>query len=1075
MENKQSELKQTKPQEKHEEFHLEEKESISFPEMEQEILAFWDEKKIFEKSLEASRNRPPYIFYDGPPFATGLPHHGHLVSSTLKDIVPRYFTMKGYYVHRRFGWDCHGLPIEQEIDKKFNMSAQEFVKKNGIAAYNDECRSIVLRFTKEWEKTIRRLGRWVDFINNYKTMDLSFMESVWWVFKELWNQGLVYRGEKVVPFSTAFGTVLSNFEANQNYQEVQDPAITILFRLKGPKAFDSGLPVYLSAWTTTPWTLPSNLSLCVHQDIEYVKVKDKDKNIIFYLAKDRFEGHYGKKYKLEVLESIRGKELEGQEYEPLFPFFEKLASEGAFKVMLDDYVTTSDGTGIVHQAPAFGEDDYRVMKRYGFKSIVCPVDDHGKFTAEVSEWASMYVKDADKLIIRKLKEEGKLYEQSTLVHSYPFCYRTDTPLIYRAISSWYVDVEKIKENLINANQEIHWVPDHIKNGRFGKWLEGARDWSISRNRIWGTPIPIWLNEKNGKYLCIGSIEELASLSGTKVSDLHREHVDKISFRIPGEDGDYHRIPEVLDCWFESGSMPYAQLHYPFENYELFHKTFPAEYIAEGLDQTRGWFYTLTVLSAALFKRPAFKNVIVNGLVLANDGKKMSKRLKNYTPPDELMESFGADALRLFLINSGLVRGEELRFSDEGVKDMVRRALLPWFNSFKFFKTYAEIDQWNPSEHLHFGENILDQWIISRLQTLIISVSKEMDAYHLYNVVPALFIFIEELTNWYIRLNRRRFWDEGLSNDKKSAYSTLYTALKTLSTLMAPFTPFLSEHIYLELKKLGGATKESVHLESYPTPKMQLINQNLEEAAERMMQIILLGRQRRNQVQIKVKTPLRKLLIIHKDELALNEIRCKLAPYIQGELNIKSIEYSLEEERFIRLYAKPNAPLLGKRFGKEFARFRALIEKLGSKEVAMLEAGGEILLEGEKFNASDILVYREPIGNDVEIISNRFITMKLDSKLDQELIDEGTAREIVNRIQRMRKEMNFHVSDRIEISAQGDSELVNVIKKHEEYIKQETLTGVVHYIDSVIPEGSAGVFHFSHEKDEKRGVTILVKR
>ncbi len=775
-------------------------EAFSFVETEQEILKFWKEKDIFKKSLEKTKSGAPYIFYDGPPFATGLPHHGHLVGSILKDAVPRYWTMKGRYVERRFGWDCHGLPVEHEIDKKLGMSAQAAVEKLGIKGYNDECRGIVQRYTNEWEKTITRIGRWVDFENDYKTMDVTFMESVWWVFKQLWDKKLIYQGTRVVPYSTALGTVLSNFEAGQNYMDVQDPAVTVLFKLKDEDA-------YVAAWTTTPWTLPSNLCLCAGADIDYVKVKEKESGKSIYFAKDRLEA-YSKKREFETLEEMKGSDLKGKKYEPLFSYFSKYESEGAFQILNDGYVTTDAGTGIVHIAPAFGEDDNRVMKEAKIDALECPIDDHGLFTDAVSDFVGQYVKDADKGIIKKLKDEDKVFEQSVLVHSYPFCPRSDTPLIYKVIPSWYVNVESIKDKLLKSNSQVRWVPDHLKDGRFGKWLEGARDWSISRNRVWGTPLPVWFNQKSEKFLCIGSIEELEKYTGIKVDDLHREVVDPIEFNIDGEEGTYKRITEVLDCWFESGSMPYAQLHYPFENSDVFEQGFPAEFIAEGLDQTRGWFYTLTVLSTALFEKPAFKNVIVNGIVNAEDGKKMSKRLKNYTAPDLLMEDFGADALRLYLINSGLVRAEDQRFADSGVKDMVRRALLPWYNSFKFFSTYAEVDGWNSKENFEVGDNITDRWILSNLQTLKKNISKEMEAYKLYNVVPALFTFIEDLTNWYIRLNRSRFWGEGLSDDKCSAYSTLYTCIKELSTAMAPFSPFLSEHVYQELLKFNPGSKEA---------------------------------------------------------------------------------------------------------------------------------------------------------------------------------------------------------------------------------------------------------------------------
>jgi len=1014
---------------------------FSFVETEHQILKFWKENKIFQKTLEKTKSAAPYIFYDGPPFATGLPHHGHLVGGILKDAVPRYWTMKGRYVERRFGWDCHGLPVEHEIDKKLGMSAQDAVKQFGVAGYNNECRAIVSRYVKEWEKTVTRIGRWVDFENDYKTMDTDFMESIWWVFKSLWDKNLIYQGTRVVPFSTALGTVLSNFEAGQNYQDVQDPAITILFKLKDEDA-------YIAAWTTTPWTLPSNLALCAGADIDYVKVRDEDKKIVFYIAKERLES-YSKKRNFTELETLKGSALKGKRYEPLLPYFKHFESDGAFTVLNDDYVTTDAGTGVVHIAPGFGEDDNRVMKEAGLAAVfACPVDDAGKFTKEITDFVGLYVKDADKEIIKKLKDENKLYEQSVLVHSYPYCYRSDTPLIYKAIPSWYVKVEEIKDRLLKSNAQINWVPDHIKDGRFGKWLEGARDWSISRNRVWGTPLPIWKNTETGNFVCIGSIEELKKYSGVEVDDLHREFVDDIEFKVAGEEGTYKRITEVLDCWFESGSMPYAQLHYPFENKEIFDQGFPAEFIAEGLDQTRGWFYTLTILSTALFDKPAFKNVIVNGIVMAEDGKKMSKRLKNYTAPDELMEHFGADALRLYLINSGLVKAEEQRFSDTGVKDMVRRALLPWYNSFKFFSTYAKVDSWNCREHLEFGDNIVDNWIISKLQTLKKNIAFEMEQYKLYNVVPQLFNFIEDLTNWYIRLNRNRFWGEGLTADKKHAYSTLYTCIKEVSQAMAPFAPFLSEFVYQELlafdpfagkkevNKIETDVPESIHLTTYPEADDKKINRTLEEAVDRMQQIILLGRQKRNQVSIKVKTPLKRLTVIHKDQALLTEIK-KLEEYIRVELNIKNIEYSHDEEKYINLYAKPNLPVLGKKLGKEMGKYMKLIQSVKSDDLNKLEEAGSITLGGMDFSPNDFLIFREAKPG-TEALSNRLISIDIDVVLDRDLILEGLAREVVNRIQRTRKEIGLNVEDRIEIAYSTEGDLADAIKLHEKYITQETL-------------------------------------
>ncbi len=1015
------------------------KENFSFVKTEHEILKFWEDNEIFHKSLDKNSKENPYIFYDGPPFATGLPHHGHLVGSTLKDIIPRYFTMKGFHVDRRFGWDCHGLPIEHEIDKSLGMSAHVAVEKLGIKKYNDECRGIVQKYTSEWKKTIRRIGRWVSFDRQYKTMDLSFMESVWWVFKELWDKNLVYQSTKVMPFSTALGTVLSNFEAGSDYRNVQDPAITVLFKIKDSEE-------YLSAWTTTPWTLPSNLGLCVNEELNYCLVEDDESKKKFYIAKERIESY--KKKNLTELKTLKGSELVGLEYTPLFPFFEDLKTEGAFKVHSDSYVSTDSGTGIVHLAPAFGEDDERVMKANGVKANVCPIKNDGTFSSEVSKYEGMFIKDADKQIIKDLKEVEHLFEASQITHSYPFCPRSKTPLIYKAIPSWFINVTKVKEDMLKANQEINWVPGHLKNGRFGKWLENAKDWAVSRNRVWGTPIPIWFNEESGKHICIGSIEELEKYSGIKVDDLHREHVDQIEIKIDGEPGIYKRITEVLDCWFESGSMPYAQQHFPFENKEVFEKGFPAEFIAEGLDQTRGWFYTLTVLSAALYQKPAFKNVIVNGLVLAKDGKKMSKSLRNYTPPDDLMEEFGADALRLFLINSALVKAEDLKFTDDGVKEMVRKALLPWYNAFKFFNTYATVDNWKPqfSQSEFEPKHILDKWIISKLQTLIENTNTEMNQYKLYNVIPHLFSFIDDLTNWYIRLNRKRFWaddSDEFKEDKDSAFHALYFTLNELSKLMAPFAPFLSEHLYQELKNFSNESIESVHLCYYPEHHESLRSSVLEDAVKRMQEVILLGRQKRIQEKVKVKIPLKELTIIHQDQKILDEIS-KLEDPIKTELNLKEISYATDEINFIKFYALPNAPVLGRKLGKDFRTVKDEISKLDSETLMKVEAGESLSIAGHELSSSEVLVYREAKeGSDA--LSNRYISINLPCALSQDLIEEGISREVVNRIQKSRKDLDFNVDQRIIVSFAGSEDILSIIQKFEGHIAKESLISECKYI------------------------------
>ena len=1034
-----------------------ESDTFSFVDSEKEMLAFWEKDQIFQKSLAQTKDLPPYIFYDGPPFATGLPHHGHLVASTIKDIIPRYFTMQGRYVQRRFGWDCHGLPIEHEIDKSLGMSSQEAVAKLGIKRYNDECRGIVQRYTQQWRKTISRIGRWVDFDNDYKTMDPWFMESVWWVLKQLWEKDLVYQGNKVVPFSTALGTVLSNFEAGSNYQDVQDPAVTVLFKL-------TDRDEHLAAWTTTPWTLPSNLALCVGADIQYVKVLDKKRKQKVWLAKARL-AEYTKKHDLEVLGECLGADLTGLTYQPLFKYFEDQAGLGAFQVLADDYVTTDSGTGIVHMAPAFGEDDFRVMKSAGVKAFACPIDMAGKFTDEVTDFAGQHVKEADKAIIRMLKEHNHLFQQEVIQHSYPMCPRSDTPIIYRAISSWYVKVEQMRDRLVEVNRQINWVPEHIRDGRMGNWLGNATDWAISRNRYWGTPLPIWVNDTTGKTLCLGSREELKQYTGEWVEDLHRENIDHLTFSLPGEEGTYKRVDEVLDCWFESGSMPYAQLHYPFENQDMFSQGYPAEFIAEGLDQTRGWFYTLIVLGVALFDTHAFKNVIVNGIVMAEDGKKMSKRLRNYTPPDELMEKYGADALRLYLINSGLVKAEEQRFTDVGVKDMVRGALLPWFNAFKFFKTYAAIDQWQHDGAPNASTNIMDRWILSRLQTLKLKVSEEMEGYRLYNVVPALFEFIEDLTNWYIRLNRARFWSDSLTEDKQMAYSTLFQVLSELNLTMAPFAPFLAEKIYQELLAFTDQDQpQSVHLCQYPQVEQPRIDESLEAGVTRMQHVILLGRQKRQEEKVKTKFPLASMTIVHRDENLLSEIK-KLSSYIQAELNVKTLDFSSAEGDFINLYAKPNARVLGHRLGKRFKHFQALIESLSAEDIDQVQEEGEIVLDQEAFTQEDLLIYREAKPG-CNAISDRFISIDLNCSLTEELKVEGMAREIVSRIQKTRRELGFDVADRIDVRYQAKGMVEKALVEHISYIAGETLA------TSLEPGTSVSEFTFDIE-GETLGVTLSV--
>lgn len=1000
---------------------------INFPKMERELLERWDAKQIFSKSLDPQKKA--FTFYDGPPFATGLPHYGHLLAGTLKDVVPRYWTMRGYHVKRRWGWDCHGLPIEQLIDEKHQFKSTQAIEEFGIDKYNEECRSIVMKYVGEWKNFVNRIGRWVDFDNSYKTMDRDFMESVWWVVKQLWDKNLIYRGHKVMQFSTPLGTPLSNFEAGSNYIDVQDPAITITFPLKNDPE------VSLLAWTTTPWTLISNLALAVGKEIDYVKVKSSDGKL-YILAETLLTKIF--KDEVQILQHYKGQDLIGWEYEPIFDQFKERTAPH-FTILESSHVTTDAGTGIVHMAPAFGEDDFNACVKVGIKPV-CPVDAHGCFEKDVKLFSGTYVKDADKTIIQNLKERGRLFKQDTIQHSYAYCPRTDTPLIARTVQSWFVKVESIKQKLVENNQKYtSWVPEHIKDKRFGNWLENARDWAISRNRYWGNPIPIWEAyedpAENRETFCIGSIEELENLTGKEFKDIHREYLDDLIIERNGKK--FKRVPEVLDCWFESGSMPYAQFHYPFENKENFDQCFPAQFIAEGLDQTRGWFYTLSILGTILFDRPPFDNVVVNGLILAEDGKKMSKRLKNYPDPMLVMDEHGADALRLYMINSPVIRGEELKFSETGVKEIVRRVFLKWWNAYSFFDSYAKIDGFSGKESSTppSSNNILDRWIISRAQSLLANIEEEMNAYHLYNVVPNVLNFIEELTNTYIRLNRSRFWDEDVGEDKLQAFDTLYYALTTLSKVMAPFAPFLSEHIYLLL----CPDKESVHLESYPQAKKEFIDVDLERGVELMEEIILLGRQIREQEKVKVKIPLKELHIVHRNSRFLDSIQL-IENYLYSELNVKKIYYSRKETSYVQVICKANGRSVGKRAGSRMKQLMKEIQELSFDDIEHLDAGKTLTLLGDfKINSEDVNIQRKPVESKRKIMASSKIIVSLDTDIERSQILEGLAREVVSRVQSFRKQCNLKLDDRISLELNANGDLAEAIQEHQGYICEQTLS------------------------------------
>lgn len=1077
-----------------------------FAKQEEEVLKFWEKNNIFKKSVEARSNNSDYVFFDGPPFATGLPHFGHFVPGTIKDIIPRYKTMKGFRVERRFGWDCHGLPVENLIEKELGLNSKTDIEKYGIDKFNEACRASVLRYVKEWKETITRLGRWVDFENDYKTMNPEYMESIWYVMKSLWEKGLLYEGYYILPYCPRCSTVLSNHELNLGgYKDVHDPAITVRFKVLSPvtnsqagKTFtgENALPenTYLLAWTTTPWTLPSNLGLAVGADIEYALIEYE--GAYYIMAVPRLEAYFAKQTEntkqkemcscgktageYKQIWTKKGSELEGLRYEPLFPYFKNLAAgedgknteagQGAFRVLIGDFVTTEDGTGIVHTAPGFGEDDNRIFKNTGVPTV-CPVDAECKFTNEVPDYKGLFVKDADKAIIERLKTEEKLFKREQILHSYPHCWRCDSPLIYRAVASWFVSVEKIKNKMLSANSEITWQPEHIKSGRFGKWLEGARDWAISRNRYWGNPIPIWKCPDCGETICVGSREELKELSGIYPEDLHKHFVDKITIPCKKCSGTMRRVPEVLDCWFESGSMPYAQQHYPFENKEIFEKNFPADFISEGLDQTRGWFYTLTVLAAALFDKPAFKNCIVNGLVLAEDGKKMSKSLRNYTDPNKVISQFGADALRLFLMNSNVVKADDLKYSDEGVRDVLKGILIPFWNSYSFYVTYANIDGITPPEKakadgredgtekfLSGLNNPLDRWILSVTEKLIADVSTALDNYDLSQAVPPMIEYIDLLNNWYIRRSRRRFWKSENDTDKTQGYETLYRALKKFSLVAAPVIPFITEAIWQNLRTENDTV--SIHLADYPEYNDKVRDNDLEFKMKTVQKCVSMGRALRYQFNLKIRQPLKALEIVTKNPQE-KSVLLEMEESIIEELNIKEIIFHDKEDELVEYKAKANFKVLGKELGQKMKAAAAQIEKLSSSEIESLLEGAVLSLDIDgqtvDLTAEKIIVNRVEKEN-LKVLNEGTLTVALNTEITEELLLEGYIRDLVRGVQNLRKESGLAVTDRIKLYVAGtDSDGKQLLRKafeaNKTYLMAETLAVEAESV-TVLPEGKA---------------------
>lgn len=1018
---------------------------VNFAEEELKVLGFWKDIKAFETQLKLTESCKPYTFYDGPPFATGTPHYGNLLAGTVKDICTRYATQNGHYVKRRFGWDCHGLPVEYEVDKKLKIFTPKEHMEFGIKNYNDECRKIVMKYSGLWRSIVHRFGRWIDFDNDYKTMDITFMESVWWVFKQLFEKGLVYRSSRVMPFSTACGTVLSNFEAHSNYKEnTPDPSIVITFPLIAKPN------VKILAWTTTPWTLPSNLALCVNPEFTYIQFEEPKTKEIYICGEPnveevRKELHIPKDAKLNILEKFKGKDMIGWEYEPLFPYFAAHKEKGCFRVIAADFVTADTGTGIVHTAPGFGEDDFYACVKAGIikpDAPPCPVDDNGKFTDVVKEWKGMYIKDADPLIKEYLKKNKRLVASSSIKHSYPFCWRSDTPLIYKAVQAWFIKVTAIKEDLLKNNLKSRWVPQNIQEKRFHNWLHDARDWCFSRNRYWGNPIPLWVSDDGEEIIAVGSIKELVELSGIKEAptDLHRDFIDHITIPSKHGKGLLHRIPEVFDCWFESGSMPFSQVHYPFGiSEEEFNKVFPADFIAEGLDQTRGWFYTLTVLSTAVKNSNCFKNLIVHGLVLAEDGKKMSKHLKNYTDPMDLVNKTGADAIRLYMINSPVVKAEGLKFSDKGVEAVIRDVLLPWYNAYRFM--IQNITRWEmltgksfvfdekvKEKMLNPDANVMDKWITAANQNLIKFIRTEMENYRLYTVVPKLLKFLEQLTNGYVRLNRSRLKGATTADDWNVALNILFDVLINTTILMCCYTPFTSEILYQNLRKgvdpKSSYFADSVHYLKVPAFNPALINEEIEKQVANMQNVILLGRTIRDRKKLPVKQPLSTLTVVSKDPKMIASIKI-LEKYITEELNVVNIDYKENEHDYVSYKISPNFNPIGERLGKQIIKtLRPLIEKMNEAQIREYAQNGSIKLvdkDGKEYEMLEGEIIIDPTfadkyskDPDCGCASNLDGCVLINVKITDELKKIRIARELSKAIQKARKDAGINIEDAIEI-------------------------------------------------------------
>ncbi|MFR1569966.1 MAG: isoleucine--tRNA ligase [Christensenellales bacterium] len=1014
--------------------------TLNFVEREKETLKFWKDNQIFEKSVQLRQGAPAYTFFDGPPTANGKPHIGHVLTRAMKDIIPRYKTMRGYDVLRKAGWDTHGLPVELEVEKELGLDGKEQIEQYGVIPFIQKCKESVWKYKGEWEVMSDRMGFWADMDNPYITYDNDYIESEWWALKAIYEKGLLYKGHKIVPYCPRCGTALSSHEVAQGYKEVKETSATVRFRVPDEEN------TYFLAWTTTPWTLPSNVSLCVNPDVTYAYVRVDGKETLI-MAKDLIEtvleGH-----DTEIIKEVVGRELEYKHYEPLFECTRKAAGgKDAFYVMVDDYVTTTDGTGIVHNAPAFGEDDYRVCKKYDLP-FVQMVDSKGEMCGG-TPWDGVFVKKADPMVLKDLDERGLLFAAPRFEHSYPFCWRCDTPLIYYARSSWFIAMTKVKDRLIDYNRRINWIPETIKEGRMGNFLENVIDWGISRERYWGTPLPVWVCDKCGKIHVVGSRKELSELTGCDENvELHKPYVDPLTWKCECG-GTMRREPVVIDCWFDSGSMPFAQWHYPFENKDKFERRYPANFISEAIDQTRGWFYTLSAIAACLFDSPAFLNCIVLGHVQDKEGRKMSKHIGNVVDPWVLLDNQGADAVRWYFYTSSMPWLPN-RFSAEAVSESQRKYMGTFWNTYAFYILYADIDNFDPTRHKLVRENLtpMDRWILSRLNTLMGHVEAYLDDLKMTEAGREMQDFMDDLSNWYVRRCRERYWGKDMTADKEAAYMTLYTVLRTMALISAPFTPFMSETMYQNMvRTVDKSAPESIHLCDWPKKDESFIDPELEANMAAVLDIVVLGRSARNAANIKNRQPVASMYVQGK---ALPDMYVSI---IADELNVKEVKFVDDASSFISYRVKPQLKTLGPRYGKLLPKINQYLagEGIGNAVVAAHNRGESYKfdIDGTEISlaAEDVLVSTEENAGFVTVTEHD-LSVVLDTNLTPELIEEGFVREIVSKVQTMRKEAGFEVTDHIVLSHHGNSLIEGIFARHGAEIAADTLA------DS-IKLGSAG--------------------